>query len=500
MSMPHRPLGRPANTTDGIGDQVDSDSEELTEGSHRSTPSAAGDVMLPLAAGGAGGHHHAGQPASGTASPGYVDLGLQQPPPLGAATAWGSTAVGALTATAATEDDGERGSNASRGSSMRNGGRFGQGRIPTTRIPPRPVTDVTAELNEELERVLIHQKPHCNLAKLNLGDETLPRDIMQSEHINELLLAENRFRFIPHEFFGGLHNLNKVDLSNNQLIVIPESLLRLPRCDRLLLDHNCIASVPSSRPDEPPFWLPMCTVVGLSWNKFATFPLPLLQMAPNLLQLYLLENPALLELPPPEAFEAYLRTPSRTVAAPLVITIDNRPHLMRQLEAHRYPADLVRFEINKIYPDRINGLDYVFLGSVRTAQCTEVYDDLGIRFVLTCGRGLEPVVPDATKWKELPLDDSPTEDISCFFDEAIEFVQRAIDSREGVLIHCFMGLSRSVTVEVAYLISTRGMTARQALDRIRETRVNAQPNKGFWRTLEEFEKLEADRQRLRSTQ
>ena len=219
--MPHRPLGRPANTTDGIGDQVDSDSEELTEGSHRSTPSAAGDVMLPLAAGGAGGHHHAGQPASGTASPGYVDLGLQQPPPLGAATAWGSTAVGALTATAATEDDGERGSNASRGSSMRNGGRFGQGRIPTTRIPPRPVTDVTAELNEELERVLIHQKPHCNLAKLNLGDETLPRDIMQSEHINELLLAENRFRFIPHEFFGGLHNLNKVDLSNNQLIVIP---------------------------------------------------------------------------------------------------------------------------------------------------------------------------------------------------------------------------------------------------------------------------------------
>ena len=55
--------------------------------------------------------------------------------------------------------------------------------------------------------------------------------------------------------------------------------------------------------------------------------------------------------------------------------------------------------------------------------------------------------------KHVLLQDHSDEDISSYFDECSAFIYDAIENRhEGVLVHCRMGVSRSATIVIAYLM------------------------------------------------
>ena len=56
-----------------------------------------------------------------------------------------------------------------------------------------------------------------------------------------------------------------------------------------------------------------------------------------------------------------------------------------------------------------------------------------------------------------------------------------------VLVHCYAGLSRSVTVIVAYLMQNERMLLDEALRFVKHKRPYAQPNPGFLKQLVEFE-------------
>eukprot|EP00658_Telonema_sp_P-2_P033341 TRINITY_DN24490_c0_g1_i12.p1 TRINITY_DN24490_c0_g1~~TRINITY_DN24490_c0_g1_i12.p1 ORF type:complete len:136 (-),score=30.28 TRINITY_DN24490_c0_g1_i12:393-800(-) len=93
---------------------------------------------------------------------------------------------------------------------------------------------------------------------------------------------------------------------------------------------------------------------------------------------------------------------------------------------------------------------------------------------------------------ELVVDDIPgaASDIEPLFDEAIAFITEARKAKRGILIHCFAGLSRSVTITVAYLMKTLyPMTRDDALALIRQSRPAAEPNRGFMETLLKYEKV-----------
>lgn len=57
----------------------------------------------------------------------------------------------------------------------------------------------------------------------------------------------------------------------------------------------------------------------------------------------------------------------------------------------------------------------------------------------------------------LPADDHESFDISKYFEEAIEFIDNK-RRKTNVLIHCMAGVSRSVTLVLAYLIKNHGHT------------------------------------------
>jgi protein-tyrosine phosphatase len=79
--------------------------------------------------------------------------------------------------------------------------------------------------------------------------------------------------------------------------------------------------------------------------------------------------------------------------------------------------------------------------------------------------------------------------------ECIEFINDCLKTKkEGCLVHCNAGVSRSVSIVIAYMINT-GMSIDfdQSLSIIRKTRAQARPNDGFRQQLIEYSNLSRDK-------
>uniref|UniRef100_A0A8D8D5Q7 Dual specificity protein phosphatase 15 n=3 Tax=Culex pipiens TaxID=7175 RepID=A0A8D8D5Q7_CULPI len=95
--------------------------------------------------------------------------------------------------------------------------------------------------------------------------------------------------------------------------------------------------------------------------------------------------------------------------------------------------------------------------------------------------------------------DTPDQNLSQYFSVCNDFIHAARLKDGCVLIHCLAGMSRSVTVAVAYIMSVTPLSWKEALKVVRTGRAIANPNLGFQNQLQEFEisKLMEERKRLK---
>ncbi|CAI7933399.1 unnamed protein product [Closterium sp. NIES-54] len=104
-------------------------------------------------------------------------------------------------------------------------------------------------------------------------------------------------------------------------------------------------------------------------------------------------------------------------------------------------------------------LPHLYLGSAISARSFPLLHHLGVRHVVTlCPTDL--LDPDAEQsplfnYLVLPMRDSDREDLSKYIDTTSSFLEAAISKGEGVLVHCYEGRSRSVSIVLAYLMTKR---------------------------------------------
>ncbi|KAM3592649.1 uncharacterized protein V6R79_022855 [Siganus canaliculatus] len=76
-------------------------------------------------------------------------------------------------------------------------------------------------------------------------------------------------------------------------------------------------------------------------------------------------------------------------------------------------------------------------------------------------------------------DDSSYFDLDVYFQPAADFIHNALKSPGGkVLVHCIMGMSRSSTLVLAYLMIYRRLPLKQALQKLIQKRA-IYPNRNF---------------------
>ena len=125
----------------------------------------------------------------------------------------------------------------------------------------------------------------------------------------------------------------------------------------------------------------------------------------------------------------------------------------------------------------------LFIGSIGTASNLKILKETGITHIVCAAKGVEAYYPNKFTYLKLDLLDTENEDIKKYFDEAGEFINKALKEKGKVLVHCHAGISRSSTICLAYIIKYKKIGYDKAIKMVREKRSKISPNVGFEKQL-----------------
>jgi len=150
--------------------------------------------------------------------------------------------------------------------------------------------------------------------------------------------------------------------------------------------------------------------------------------------------------------------------------------------------EIFNLYMNKVnlYPSYEQITNKIYLGNEDTARDKEILNKLNISNILICAEGCEPFFPNEFKYKILYIDDAIDENILSWLKEAFEFIDYSINN---IYIHCAMGISRSPTIVISYLMYKKKMKYEEAYDFVKEKRKVISPNSGFQEQLKKFETI-----------
>ncbi|XP_021918498.1 dual specificity protein phosphatase Mpk3 isoform X2 [Zootermopsis nevadensis] len=144
-------------------------------------------------------------------------------------------------------------------------------------------------------------------------------------------------------------------------------------------------------------------------------------------------------------------------------------------------------EEDRDFPVKI--LPHLFLGNATTSGDSEALSRHSIEYILNVTADLPNVFEDSgsIRYMKIPIADHWKENLASFFPKAIEFIDEARSNEKGVLVHCLAGVSRSVTVTVAYLMYKLSLNLNDAFNMVRARKSNIAPNFHFMQQLHNFE-------------
>lgn len=129
----------------------------------------------------------------------------------------------------------------------------------------------------------------------------------------------------------------------------------------------------------------------------------------------------------------------------------------------------------------------VYIGDREDSRDRRRLMQLGVTHILNVASQLPNVHPADFIYRKLNMIDSETQDLKPFFDRAASFIDDALRAGGRVLVHCIAGVSRSVAMVVAFMMSRRGIRLQAGLKQITKARSIIRPNEGFLLALAEYE-------------
>ena len=141
--------------------------------------------------------------------------------------------------------------------------------------------------------------------------------------------------------------------------------------------------------------------------------------------------------------------------------------------------------------------DFLYISGYKTASTISDLQKLKITNIINCSGDLcENLYFSDINYLTLNIRDNVSENIECLFFKCINYISETKEKNGRVLIHCYKGVSRSVSIIISYLIYLHKWTYDEAFDFVQLKRPIANPNIGFYLQLKTFHKritLDEDR-------
>ena len=149
--------------------------------------------------------------------------------------------------------------------------------------------------------------------------------------------------------------------------------------------------------------------------------------------------------------------------------------------------DFYRFRAHvNSHPSRI--FNWLYLGSYRNACNFKDLKDLKINYILNCASECEDKnLTSEINYYHAKIDDFPYFQLNPYLDKTNSFINKAKLSGGNILIHCQLGISRSTSCLIAYMIKYLNYSTLSALQFIKKFRPNVMPNFGFLQQLKNYE-------------
>ncbi|NWY57368.1 DS13B phosphatase, partial [Chionis minor] len=136
----------------------------------------------------------------------------------------------------------------------------------------------------------------------------------------------------------------------------------------------------------------------------------------------------------------------------------------------------------------------LYVGDLYVARDKAQLSRMGISHVVDAAAGRFHIDTGPKFYQDLPVDyygveaeDNPNFDLSIYFYPVARYIRAALNSPRGkVLVHCAMGVSRSATLVLAFLMICEGMSLTDAIQTVRPHR-GICPNSGFLKQLRELD-------------
>ncbi|KAL2078602.1 hypothetical protein ACEWY4_026287 [Coilia grayii] len=154
-------------------------------------------------------------------------------------------------------------------------------------------------------------------------------------------------------------------------------------------------------------------------------------------------------------------------------------------------------QIDEVWPN-------LYIGNVSIAQNKTALQNMGITHVLNAAHSKRGSIGDQSYYGSnfvycgIPAEDSSTFDLDVYFQPAADFIHKALKTPDAkILVHCIMGLSRSSSLVLAYLMLYERLPLRLAIQKVIRKRA-IYPNRNFLALLLDLD-LQLNRKRRRNT-
>jgi protein phosphatase slingshot len=154
-------------------------------------------------------------------------------------------------------------------------------------------------------------------------------------------------------------------------------------------------------------------------------------------------------------------------------------------DSERIYNNLSTFEqISWFFSNPTHIIDNIYVGSAHNAANKTLLKSLHIKYIVNVTSEIKNYYPNFITYVNYSLYDDNKQSIDKYFEDSYRKIKEFQNNNDGnILIHCFMGASRSVTILAYYLMREKGLSPLESYNFIKSKRNVVNPTHKLFKDL-----------------